>query len=92
MNPLVDGVDCFYASYCEVIPTGIGEKLGLEDATNEIRNGGFETGDTTGWFTYDLEESYVVTSDGTLFEQYYPLNPPIYNATGEYFLTGFKSW
>ncbi len=89
-EPLVDGVDCFYASYCEVIPTGIGEKLGLEDATNEIRNGGFETGDTTGWFTYDLEESYVVTSDGTLFEQYYPLNPPIYNATGEYFLTGFK--
>lgn len=90
-EPVVDGIDCFYASYCQVVPTGIGEKLGLDSATNEIRNGGFETGDLTGWFSYDLGESYVVTTEGTLFEQYYPYNAPIYNVTGDYFLTGFKA-
>lgn len=89
-EPVIDGKTIFPASYCEAVIVGLDEKLGLDTATEELRNGDFETGDMTGWFTLDLEKNYIVTKEGTFFEEYYPINVPQYAVDGNYFLTGCK--
>ena len=89
-EPVVDGKESFYASFCEAVIVDLDGKLGIDGASNELRNGDFETGDMTGWFTVDLGENYGVYEDGTFFEEYYPVNVPTYAADGNYFLTGCK--
>lgn len=65
--------------------TDLEAKLGLDTATNELRNGDFETGDMTGWFTADLEGIYTIAQEGTYFEAFFPYNAPIYAVDGTYF-------
>ncbi len=89
-EPVVDGDEIFHANFCEAIITDLDKLLGLDSATYQLRNGDFETGDMTGWFTLDLGENYGVYEDGTFFEDFYPINIPTYATEGNYFLTGCK--
>lgn len=88
--PVVDGVDVFPASYIETPVIDLEQRLGLDSATKNIRNGDFETGDMTGWFTLDLGDAYGVDEEGEYFDTFYPLNIPRYAVDGNYFLTGCK--
>lgn len=89
--PKVDGINVFNAGYMQTAIADLDEKLGLDTATKELRNGDFETGDLTGWFTSDLADSYKVRTEGEYFESYYALNIPIYAVDGQYHLSGWKS-
>ncbi len=90
-EPVVDGVNVFPANYMETVLTDLDSRLGLDTATSELRNGDFETGDLTGWFTLDLGDSYAIYEEGDFFDSYYGLNIPIYAVEGKYFLSGWKS-
>lgn len=87
-EPVIDDENIFAASYQEAVIGTLDDRLGLDTAGSELRNGGFETGDTTGWFTIDLNDSYSVYGESTFFDALFPLNPPKYGVDGEYFLTG----
>lgn len=90
-EPVVDGTNVFAAGYIKTELTDLADRLGLDTATSELRNGDFETGDLTGWFTVDLGETYKVHTEGEYFDSYFPLNIPIYSVDGTYFLSGWKS-
>ena len=88
---LADDTNIYPAAYVTIPIENISEQLGIEDATYELRNGGFETGDMTGWFT-DASgyTSYTVSSADTYFDQFYS-PAPVYNKEGTYFLDGYTS-
>lgn len=90
-EPTVDDKNVFAAGYIKTELSDLDDRLGLDTATKEIRNGDFETGDLTGWFTVDLGDSYNIYEEGEYFDSYYPLNIPIYAVDGKYFLSGWKS-
>lgn len=39
---------------------------------------------------FGFGKNYIVTKEGTFFEEYYPINVPQYAVDGNYFLTGCK--
>ncbi|MGI6781361.1 MAG: hypothetical protein ACOX56_00770 [Acholeplasmataceae bacterium] len=87
---LSDDKNIYEAGYINKPLENISDKLGLDNVTHEIRNGGFETGDMTGWFTDAAGVgAYVISSRETYFEDFFPDNIPIYNKEGTYFLDGY---